>query len=89
MSFDPHYFPLQTIDCNYQTPPSATASSSAYVPISKNAEEVRLICCSTAVCLCHFGSALPITVVEKLMVRCHHFAIMLEGGCCQVFTNTA
>lgn len=30
--FDPHYFPLQTIDFNYQTALSATASSSACVP---------------------------------------------------------
>lgn len=34
--FDPHYFPLQTIDFNYQTARSATASSSACVPRNRN-----------------------------------------------------
>lgn len=66
--FDPHYFPLQTMDFNYQIACSASASSSAYVPRSVTAKAVRLISCNTAACLCHFGSGLPITVLENLMM---------------------
>lgn len=36
--FDPHYFPLQTIDFNYQAPLSATAPSAACVPRNLSAD---------------------------------------------------
>ena len=65
--FDPHYFRVQTMDFNYQITPSATASSSAYVP--RTAKDVRLISGKTAACLCHFGSSRPITVEGILMMR--------------------
>lgn len=80
--FDPYYFQLQTIDFNYQTTLSPTASSSACVPRSATAEEVRVISCNTAACLCHFGSVLPITVEENLMVCYPRFSVVLRGRCC-------
>lgn len=80
--FDPYYFPLQTIDFNYQTALSAAASSSACVPRSVTAEEVRVISCNMAACFCHFGSVLPITVEENLMACYPHFSVVFKGWYC-------
>lgn len=83
--FDPYYFPLQTKDFNYQTTLSATASSSACVPRSVTAEKAihqSFISCSMAACLCHFGSVLPITVEENLMVCYPHFSVVFKGWYC-------
>lgn len=66
--FDPYYFPLQTVDFNYQAILPAYTSSSAYLPRNGSAKEIRLISCNTAAFLRHFGSALPITAVENLTV---------------------
>lgn len=64
--FDPYYFPLQTIDFNYQAPLSATASLPACVP--RSTDEIRVIICNMAACSCHFRTGLPITLEGNLMV---------------------
>lgn len=80
--FDPYYSPLQTMDFNYQTAHSATASSSACLP-SETAEKVshQLQCGSLFVSL---WSRLPITPKENLMA-----VILISPSCLKGDTATA